>query len=72
MAAAPAPYYAPLPAPAYYAPAPLPAYGAAPGVAIRGPETVPALVAGPTGKILAGGLYSPPAPGYGYKRYYRR
>lgn len=62
--AAPLPAYFEAPAPAYY--------GAAKGVAVRGPETVPALIAGPTGKILAGGLYSPPAPGYGYKRYYRR
>lgn len=67
--AGPLPVYAPLPA--FEVPAPA-YYGAAKGVAIRGPATVPALIAGPTGKILAGGLYAPPAPGYGYKRYYRR
>lgn len=64
---APAPvYYAP-PAPLYYAPAPA-YYASAPvkGVAIRGPKTVPALIEGPVGKILADGLYAPPAP----KKYY--
>lgn len=65
-APAPAPvYYAP-PAPAYYAPAPAPYYAPVKGVAIKGPETVPALIEGPVGKIFAEGLYSPPAP----KKYY--
>lgn len=62
--APPAPVYyapAPAPAPAYYAPAP--AYSApVKGVAVTGPKTVPALIAGPVGKIYAEGLYSPPAP----------
>lgn len=71
-APAPAYYAAPAPAPVYYAPAPAyyapaPAYYApVKGVAIKGPETVPALIEGPGGKILADGLYSPPAP----KKYY--
>lgn len=34
------------------------------GVAIRGPKTVPAVVAGPAGKIVADGLYGVPAKKY--------
>lgn len=30
------------------------------GVAVRGPHTVPAVVAGPAGKIVADGLYGVP------------
>lgn len=72
---APAPIYYATPAPVYYFPAPAPAHYAPPapvapakGVVVRGPETVPALITGPVGKILVDGLYSPPAPAP--KKYY--
>lgn len=35
-------------------------YGAGHGVAVRGPHTVPAVVAGPAGKVVADGLYGVP------------
>ncbi|RZC39381.1 hypothetical protein BDFB_013536, partial [Asbolus verrucosus] len=36
------------------------------GVAVRGPATVPAVIAGPAGKIVADGLYGVPHHGHGW------
>ncbi|CAH1160060.1 unnamed protein product [Phaedon cochleariae] len=36
------------------------------GVAVRGPPTVPATIAGPAGKVVAEGLYGVPTHGHGW------
>lgn len=71
---APAAHYYAAPAPHYYA-APAPhheagyvAYGHH-GVAVQGPHTVPAVVAGPSGKVVAHGLYGVPNHHHEYHHY---
>lgn len=63
-------YYAA--APAHYAPHHEDGYVAYGhhGVAVKGPQTVPAVIAGPSGKVVAHGLYGVPNHHHSYHHYW--